>query len=90
MGAVSADGILGPGCTHQREGLVEQGTSAGEIDTQRVELGFEPTSGGAQDHPAAAHHVDRGQLLGQQHGLAHRNNQHGGADADTLGDGGGN
>ena len=54
----------------------------------RVELALVPADRRAHDQPAVGDVVDGGELLGQDHGIAHRHHQDAGADLDLGGAGG--
>jgi hypothetical protein len=54
------------------------------IDTERLELAPHPAHACGQDHPAARQFLDRGDLLGGEHGRAIGKHQDRHAQADSL------
>ncbi len=84
-GALEADMRLGPQRLHQAHLLLRAFAAIRKIFVEADELDLVPADADAEPEAAAAQDVERGGLLGDQHGLALRQDQDLGREADRLG-----
>ena len=86
MGAFEVHGFAGPQLAEQRERLIHAAAARPRLDAEHLELFDPPADARAEDHPPAGQVVERGDHLGMEHRLAHRQHQHAGRELDALSD----
>jgi hypothetical protein len=82
--AVEREGVLGPEPAHQHHLFGLPPTAGVEVLVQGVVLDGVPADPDAESQPVPGQHRDLGGLLGHQHGLALRQDQHGGDELDPV------
>ena len=76
---------LGPQRLHDLHLLLGAPAAVVKILVEPGELDLVPADPDAEPEPPAAQHVETGRLLGDEHGLALRQDQHAGRKAELLG-----